>query len=217
MCLDKKAINAAPRGQPNCFKRLNSGGPTMRYLSVPCLLLLLLFSQSAEAARISFATENCGTPAASRTGVRKSTRPEFAVLLNTVERIAPCQPIQVAMPRVPSSTRRHNGALRHADQISISAFIDSDGALDRRFRGGTSLDESRIFRLTLHSDRSAAIVLNITFTPRLPLASLAPPAGRRGRATAVILPNPDLDPYRSELRADARLSSRACDLSRHRR
>ena len=34
----------------------------MRYLSVPCLLLLLLFSQSAEAARISFATENCGTP-----------------------------------------------------------------------------------------------------------------------------------------------------------
>ena len=34
----------------------------MRYLSVPWLLLLLLFSQSAEAAQISFATENCGTP-----------------------------------------------------------------------------------------------------------------------------------------------------------
>ena len=34
----------------------------MRYLSVAWLLPLLLFSQSAEAARISFATENCGTP-----------------------------------------------------------------------------------------------------------------------------------------------------------
>src|SRR4026209_2464940 len=34
----------------------------MRYLSVPCLLLLLLFSQSAEAAQISFATETGGTP-----------------------------------------------------------------------------------------------------------------------------------------------------------
>jgi hypothetical protein len=34
----------------------------MRYLSVAWLLPLLLFGQSAEAARISFATENCGTP-----------------------------------------------------------------------------------------------------------------------------------------------------------
>lgn len=34
----------------------------MRYLSVAWLLPLLLFGQPAEAARISFATENCGTP-----------------------------------------------------------------------------------------------------------------------------------------------------------
>jgi hypothetical protein len=34
----------------------------MRYLSVAWLLPLLLFSHAAEAARISFATENCGTP-----------------------------------------------------------------------------------------------------------------------------------------------------------
>jgi hypothetical protein len=34
----------------------------MRYLSVAWLLPLLLFGQSAEAARISFASGNCGTP-----------------------------------------------------------------------------------------------------------------------------------------------------------
>ena len=132
----------------------------MRYLSVPCLLLLLLFSQSAEAARISFATENCGTPPllGLEFGI-DATGTSF--LLNTSNG-CPGQPTGV----IPGDLVADDGSAPYGTAItSLDLTITSSQELfDEDFEVGTFFGaNSRPFTFSFVGSSPGGGVLSITF------------------------------------------------------
>ena len=165
----------------------------MRYLSVPWLLLLLLFSQSAEAAQISFATENCGTPPllGLEFGIDSNGT---SVLLNTSNG-CPGQPTGV----IPGDLVGDDGSPFYGTAItSLDLTITSSQVLTgANFTVGDFFDpNSRAFTFSFAGSSSGGGVLSITFNT--PICAPLYSSGRgRGRGE-LLRKSRSVDPYRRQ-------------------
>lgn len=132
----------------------------MRYLSVPWLLVLLLFSQSAEAARISFATENCGTPPL--LGLEFGIDANGTSVLLNVNNGCPTAPLAI-----PGDLVGDDGSAPYGTTItSLDLTIASSQELfDEDFEVGTFFGaNSRPFTFSFAGSSPGGGVLSITFT-----------------------------------------------------
>lgn len=134
------------------------------------LLPLLLFAQSAEAARISFATENCGTPPllGLEFGIDENGT---SVLLNSTTNGCPT-PLDVNGV-IPGELVGDDGTLYGTSLTSIDLTITSTQILDEDdFEAGNFFSSSLPFTFSFASSTSGGGVLSITFDTPIQLCFL---------------------------------------------